>query len=270
MTHIRILREADNYRIRKDAVDGARTFAEKIVPAGFIGNIYLGTVVSISRNAQGAFVDFGGDEEGYLPVSQVLSAYGNGGGQDSNGYRDRRRPDIHTLLRPGQTVLVQVNEDRSNSKGFVLTTHVSLASNLLVIMPGNPSRAVSKKISDDLERDRLLAVLEHLQPPEDLGYVLRTDSEYANQATLRRELVYLLALWAELTSGLKNLQAPALVYEAAEPTIRLLGTWIDGEVQRVEVESALLKRQLGVFLRCHHKDASLELVVSDNAVGASA
>ncbi len=265
MTHIRILREADGYRIRKDSADGARTFAEKVVPAGFIGNIYLGTVVSISRNAQGAFVDFGGQEEGFLPAFQVLPAYGNGAPP-----RDRRRPNIHSLLQPGQTVLVQVNEDRSNSKGFVLTTQVNLASSLLVIMPGNPSRAVSKKISDDLERDRLLAVLEHMQPPEDLGYVLRTDSEYANQATLRRELVYLLALWGELTRAVKDAEAPSLVYEAAEPVTRLLGTWIDGEVDRVEVESDLLTKQIEIFLASHHKGNSIELVASASTVGASA
>ncbi len=260
MKSITIQAEGGGYRIRKVSADGAESFNTTTVTCDGIGDIHLGTVVNVARNAQGAFVDFGGEDEGFLPAHNVLPCYGKA--------RVRgRRADIQSLLEPGQTVLVQLNEDRSNAKGFVLTTQISLASPYIVIMHGNPSRAVSKKIGDDLERERLLGIVDSLKPPTDLGYVLRTNAERSEPATLRRELSYLLSLWKDLAGNIKESAAPSLVYRDVESVVRTLGRWIDSDVSRIDTDDALLRRQLKPYLAYRYPDTEIALgELADTAV----
>lgn len=236
--------------------DGTPT-EERSAPEPHKGDIYFGIVTEVSGRNRGASVDIGRSEPGFLPTDQVLPAY---------GARRGPRARIEDLLEVGQNVLVQVSEVVRGR--LELTTMLTLASRYLVIMPGNRSRAVSKKIVNEEERTRLLTLMARLGLPADMGYVLRTSAADQGQRELKDEVVYLLGLWRQLVEGARKVETPQRVYVAVEWVLEEIADEVGSTVSELQVDDAVAYRQIEFWLR--HRYGEDHGVLLCGAPGAAA
>jgi len=239
-------------------------YVERTGAENYVGNIYKGKVVNIEPSIQAAFVDFGVGRNGFLHVSDVEYQYykhlvkerpdeddprdsgnGNGNGGGQRGRRPKRRvnersvrnkPPIQEIFKRGSEVLVQVIKEGLGSKGPTLSTYISIPGRYLVLMPGLQRVGVSRKITDDDSRRKLRARMNELQPPEGLGFIIRTAGMDRSKQDLRRDLNYLLRLWRTIVRRIKKHPAPVDIYEESDMIIRTIrdiytkevdGVWID-------------------------------------------
>lgn len=209
--------------------------------AQIIGNIYRGRVVSVDTRIQAAFVDVGLDFEAFLHVSNVHHAYGDGEGG---------RPSIDQLLDVGREVLVQLSRDPHRVNDFVLSTMISLPGRYLVLMPGNRKLGVSKKIVDTTERKRLLQILKDLDPPDDLGYVLRTEGVGCSAELIGADLQYLLLEWRRVLERVRSSESPALVYAEHDYVFKALrGVLEDGDIDELIIDDEQLYDRARDFVK---------------------
>ena len=127
----------------------------------YLGNIYKGRIMNLEPAIQAAFVDFGGDRNGFLHASDVMPLYEEHP-EDITAHQKRphgRHPLIQDLLESGQEVLVQVTKDGIGKKGPTLTTYVSIPGKYMVLMPSLARIGVSKKIRDMDARRRLKTMM---------------------------------------------------------------------------------------------------------------
>jgi ribonuclease E len=250
-------------------------YVERASSSTLLGNIYKGRVVSIEPSIQAAFVDFGIDKNGFLHVSDVMTAYaranepaggskggsgggeegagngnGNGGRGGDRGDREERgeRKDIQSLLRKGQEVLVQVSKEEIGTKVPTLTTYISLPGRFLVLMPSISKRGVSKKIGDDSERRSLRDLLNKLNPPKGMGYIVRTAGAEQPANELVRDLNYLLKLWKAISKRVREVESPAVIYEESDLVLRTLRDLFTGDVDELVFDEPAVCERAKRFL----------------------
>jgi ribonuclease E len=196
-----------------------------------VGNIYKGRVVHAEISCQAAFVNFGLNWEGFLHISNVHDSYGG---------QDRPARNIRHLLEADQDVLVQINKDRHRPNDFALTTHISLPGRYVVLMPGTRKFGVSKKIIDNDERRRLRDILRDLDPPETLGYVIRTEGVNSTADEIGADLQYLLTLWRKIYTKSQQIEAPGLLHREHGFVFKTLRERLDQDIQEVIFDDASL------------------------------
>ncbi len=206
----------------------------------YLGNIYRGRVVNLEPAIQAAFVEIGIGRNGFLHVSDVLPAYKDATGipLDSLSRRpaDRRRLKIQDILTEGQEVLVQISKDAIGAKGPSLTTYVSLPGKFLVLMPGVTRHGVSKRIQDSGDRHDLRRALENLNPPEGVGYIVRTAGYGRPQGELEKDFEYLMKIWEELVAKVKSRRGAGLVYGESDLVIRTMRDLFGPDVDEILVD----------------------------------
>lgn len=205
------------------------------------GNVYKGKVQNIEPSLQAAFVDIGGEKNGFLHVSDVIPPYG--GYEDILKKRRRRkkkddkRPPIEDMLYKGQEVLVQITRESLSSKGPSLTTYVSLPGRYLVLMPAVANkRGVSRKISNEKERTELKKALDELDPPEDLGFIIRTAGMGRGKEELSHDLAYLLRLWEAIQERTKAVKPPCSIYQESDLIIRAIRDYFYDDVEELVMD----------------------------------
>lgn len=227
-------------------LDGDRLeelFVERDTRTKLVGNIYKGRVVSVEPSIQAAFVDFGIDKNGFLHVSDVMPIYAKGA--PKNG--DVR--GMQSLLRVGQEVLVQVTKDVIGTKAPTLRTYISLPGRYLVLMPGVSKRGVSKKIEDDRRRRRLRAILNEIDPPQGMGYIVRTAGADRSRNDLIRDLNYLLRLWRAISKRVASVQSPVEIYRESDLVLRTIRDTFDQSIDEVCVDTSEGFETVSSFLR---------------------
>src|SRR5579859_6957892 len=222
-------------------------YVERNSLENFVGNIYKGRVVNIEPSIQAAFVDFGVGRNGFLHVSDVEYQYykhlaGPGGSvparpddedddEDDRPQRGRKRfnersvrnkPPIQEIFKRGSEVLVQVIKEGIGTKGPTLSTYISIPGRYLVLMPGLQRVGVSRKITDEATSRQLRTILEALNPPEGLGFIIRTAGIERSQKDLQRDLNYLLRLWKVIVRRIKKTRAPVDIYQESDMVIRTI------------------------------------------------
>ena len=235
-------------------------YVERSSQENYVGNIYKGRIVNIEPSIQAAFVDFGVGRNGFLHVSDVEYQYykhlvkdppddssdddddenGNGRGRRPrrrfNERSVRNKPPIQEIFKRGSEVLVQVIKEGLGTKGPTLSTYISIPGRYLVLMPGLQRVGVSRKITDDNSRRKLRARMQELDPPQGLGFIIRTAGLDRTKQDLRRDLNYLLRLWRTIVRRIKSHPAPVDIYEESDMIIRTIrdiytkeidGVWID-------------------------------------------
>jgi ribonuclease E len=220
-------------------------YVERSSTTTLLGNIYKGRVVSIEPSIQAAFVDFGIDKNGFLHVSDVMPAYGRALNPD------QKEPprEIQSLLKKGQEVLVQVSKEALGTKVPTLTTYISLPGRYMVLMPSISKRGVSKKILDDAERRKLRDLLNALNPPKGMGYIIRTAGSDRTKAELVRDLNYLLNLWKAITKRVKEVPSPAPIYQESDLVLRTIRDIFSKDIDEIIVDEADAKKRAEDFLR---------------------
>jgi ribonuclease E len=176
-----------------------------------VGNVYLGRVQNVLPGMEAAFVDVGRGRNGVLYAGEV-----NYSPEDIEG----PAPRIEHLLKPGQSVMVQVTKDPMGGKGARLTANLSLAGRYLVLAPNQDLQGISRRLGDDA-RKRLKSMLKRVKPPEH-GVIVRTAAEGVSEEELEADLRRLLDIWNDVQKHAKKGKAPTVLYEEPELTVRVV------------------------------------------------
>ena len=205
-----------------------------------VGDVFKGRVTNVEPAMQAAFVDYGAPRNGFLHVSELapvdfLTKVSEEGARSGRRAKSQRR--IEDGLKRGQEVVVQIKKEELGGKGPRLTTYLSLAGRYLVLTPASVRRGVSRKIEDEAERTRLKELLQSLDPPKDLGFIVRTAGAGRTKTDLRRDLSYLLRLWKAVLARMREGQSPSLLYQESDLVIRCLRDLFSPDIQEILVDS---------------------------------
>ena len=209
-------------------------YVERAKRRGIVGNIYQGKVARVLPGMQAAFVDIGLERAAFIHVDEVVD--------QSLPAEQRSATSIAQVLREGQTLLVQVTKDPIGTKGARLTTHISIPSRYLVLMPGSTHIGISQRIEDPQERERLRNLMQELMQSEesnraDWGVILRTVAEGVTEVELESDLQFLRRLWDSIRQKIKQVKAPAIVYEDLPLNMRALRDMAHAGVERIRIDS---------------------------------
>ncbi|MGH8582169.1 MAG: Rne/Rng family ribonuclease [Gammaproteobacteria bacterium] len=231
--------------LRVALVDGQRLYdldIEATVREQRKSNIYKARVVRIEPSLEAAFVDYGADRHGFLPLKEVArSAF-------SESPRGGGRVNIREVLREGQELVVQVEKDERSTKGASLSTFISLPGRYLVLMPNNPrAGGVSRQI-EGLERDEAREAIAGLDIPEGMGLIVRTAGVSKSAEELQWDLDYLLHLWRAVDEAAASRSAPFLVYQDADVIIRALRDYFRNDIGEVLIDDPGLYEKARRFM----------------------
>ena len=194
------------------------------------GNIYKAKVVNVEQGLQAAFVDFSGGKPGFLSLGEIQPNY-----LPEKEKGDRRR--IQEVLKRGQELLVQVTKDEIGAKGAALTTYISLPGRYLVLMPGSDSSGISRKIEDEVTRQRLKKIMGQLDVPSDMGLIVRTAGLDRTKTELGKDLTYLLKLWETIAQKGEEAKAAALIYQDLNVIIRAIRDYFTTDIGEVLIDN---------------------------------
>ena len=212
-------------------------YIERTSRKGIVGNIYKGKVVRVLPGMEAAFVDIGLERAAFIHASDVVPSQSNG---DEPADTPKTVPDIRSLLREGQSLVVQVTKDPIGTKGARLTTQLSIPSRYLVFMPGVSHVGISQRIEDDTERARLKTLVEEAaaeDPDVQGGYIIRTAAEAASPEDLIGDMAYLHRLSQSIHERIARVQAPAVVYQDLPLFIRTIRDLIRPQTEKVRIDS---------------------------------
>ena len=146
------------------------------------GNIYRGTIAKIEPSLNAAFIDYGAERHGFLPIQDVVPD-----AWYKKPKKGDKRPRIEDVLQRGKPIVVQVTKDAEAQKGAALTTNLSLAGRYLVLTPFDDTRGISRKVEDDKTRKGLKEQIKKLDVPEGCGVIVRTNALGQNKTALSRD-----------------------------------------------------------------------------------
>ncbi len=206
---------------------------ERASRRGYVGHIYKGRVLRVMPGMQAAFVDVGLERAAFLHASDILRKPE----VESNG-EPPPVASISELVREGQEVIVQVIKDPIGSKGARLTTHFSIPSRFLVLLPRSRVIGVSARIEDDTERARLKDLVAQARPSEDSGgYIVRTNAEGVSAEALSADMAYLTKLWRVVSERMSKASACDRVYEELSLPLRALRDLVNKNVEKLRIDS---------------------------------
>ncbi len=224
--------------LRVALVDGQRLYDLDIEATGKEqkkSNIYKGKIIRIEPSLEAAFVDYGGNRHGFLPLKEVSRSYFSDKAKGGNG-----RVNIKDALREGQELIVQVEKEERGNKGAALTTFISLAGRYLVAMPNNPrAGGVSRQIEGD-DRDEAREAMSGLEIPSDMGLILRTAGVGKSTEELQWDLDYLLQLWQAIDTAADERKAPFLIYQDRNVIIRAIRDYLRNDIAEILVDDRKL------------------------------
>lgn len=220
--------------LRVALVDGQRLYDLDIESAGFESkkaNIYKGRITRVEPSLEAAFVDYGSDRHGFLPLKEVAREY------FPENYQFYGRPNIKDVLREGQEVVVQVDKEERGNKGAALTTFISLAGSYLVLMPNNPrAGGISRRIEGD-ERTQLKEAMSGLALPQGMGLIVRTAGVGKSAEELEWDLSYLLSHWERVQAAAKTKSTPFLIHQESDVIARAFRDYLRRDIGEVLIDS---------------------------------
>ncbi|MEI8194529.1 MAG: Rne/Rng family ribonuclease [Phycisphaerae bacterium] len=160
----------------------------------------------------------------------------------------RERPPIQQCLRRGQEVIVQVTKEGIGTKGPTLTTYISCPGRYLVMMPGMSQLGVSRKIEDETQRRELRKLLEELNPPRNLGFIIRTAGLDQTKKELQGDLNYLVRMWKVIAARIRSHKAPVELYQESDLIIRTIRDVFNNEIDRIVVDNEQVASRIRDFL----------------------
>ena len=206
-------------------------YIERSHGESYVGNIYKGKVVRVLPGMQAAFVEIGLERTGFIHAADMMPEPPEGEARRSEV------PDIRTLVREGQTLLVQVAKDPISTKGARLTTHLTLSSRYLVYMPNSSHIGVSTRIEDEPERERLRQAVAAAVAEQEIsgGFIVRTVAEGADAAAINADIPFLRQLWEDLSAKLPTLGVPAELHRDMPLYLRALRDMARAPIDRIRV-----------------------------------
>jgi ribonuclease E len=220
--------------LRVALVDGQRIYDLDIeIPSRETkkANVYKGRITRVEPSLEAAFVDYGAERHGFLPLKEISRDYFKPRAEGADG-----RPGIRDLIEEGQELIVQVEKEERGNKGAALTTFVSLAGRFLVLMPNNPrAGGVSRRIEGD-DRDQLREAMDNLQIPEGMGAIVRTAGVGRSADELQWDVNNLVDVWNAIRSASDGRPAPLLIYQESKAILRALRDYLSDDIGEILVD----------------------------------
>jgi ribonuclease G len=218
-------------------------FVERAKRRGLVGNVYKGRVQRVMPGMQAAFIDLGLDRTAFLHASDIVRS-GNdverAEGEPAPAAAKQPElptPSIDSLVREGQELIVQIVKDPIGSKGARLTTHLSIPSRYLVLLPNVRNFGVSARIEDEAERTRLRALVTLAAEHSTHGFIVRTNAEGAGEEALRADVAYLDLVWKVIAQASPGAKVGARVYEDLPLSLRVLRDVRKAQIEKVRIDS---------------------------------
>jgi ribonuclease G len=224
-------------------------YVERCNRKGPVGNIYMGKVVRVMPGMQAAFVDIGLERAAFIHTQDISPI-------DAEGFEVNESQDVQIgqLLQEGQMIIVQVVKEPIASKGARLTTHLSIASRYLVLMPRNRHLGISQRIESEEERDRLLSLLNDCVEQADMknraGFILRTAAEGVSEEELKADIAFLKKLWSAVDQRMADSREIRPLYQDLVLYMRAMRDLFQPEIQRIRVDDQQTWQELKDF--CAH------------------
>ncbi len=221
--------------LRVALVDGQRLYdldIENRLREQKKANIYKGKITRIEPSLEAAFVDYGSERHGFLPLKEISREYFTKDPKDVSG-----RIKIKDVLKEGMEVIVQVDKEERGNKGAALTTFVSLAGRYLVLMPNNPrAGGISRRIDGD-DRSELKDALGQIEIPKGMGIIVRTAGVGRSAEELQWDLDYLIKLWAAIKDESDNASTPHFLFQESNVIIRAIRDYLRPDVGEVIIDN---------------------------------
>lgn len=230
--------DANGFSTRVAVVeDGApvELYVEQEGAQRLVGNIYNGKVQNVLPGMQAAFIDIGLERNAFLYAGDIVMP--DGADEDIEREKIRSMRNIRDMLKPGQTIMVQVAKDPVGTKGARVTTHITLAGRSLVLMPTMDYVGVSRRIDKDEERTRLRRILSEIRP-ENMGVIVRTASAGKSREAFAEDLERLKLLYEDIQKRAKKQKAPSLLHAEQSLLFRTVRDLLMKDVDRVFVNDA--------------------------------
>ncbi|XBS71197.1 ribonuclease E [Acerihabitans sp. KWT182] len=220
--------------LRVALVDGQRLYDLDIESPGHEqkkANIYKGKITRIEPSLEAAFVDYGAERHGFLPLKEIAREY------FPAQYSSHGRPNIKDVLREGQEVIVQVDKEERGNKGAALTTFISLAGSYLVLMPNNPrAGGISRRIEGD-DRTELKEALSSLELPEGMGLIVRTAGVGKSADALQWDLAFRLKHWEAIKKAAEGRPAPFLIHQESNVIVRAFRDYLRPDIGEILIDN---------------------------------
>ncbi len=228
-----LINATQSEELRVALVDGQQLYDLDIESPGHEqkkSNIYKAKITRIEPSLEAAFVDYGADRHGFLPMKEIAREY------FPKGYSFQGRPNIKEVLREGQEVIVQIDKEERGQKGAALTTFISLAGSYLVLMPNNPrAGGISRRIEGD-ERTDLKASLSKLTLPKGMGLIVRTAGVGKEYEELEWDLNVLLHHWNAISEAGASRPAPFLIHQETNVILRAIRDYLRRDIGEVLID----------------------------------
>ncbi len=219
--------------LRVALVDGQRLYDLDIESHGHEqkkANIYKGKITRVEPSLEAAFVDYGAERHGFLPLKEIAKSY------FPDGYTFQGRPNIKDVVKEGQEVIVQIDKEERGQKGAALTTFISLAGSYLVLMPNNPrAGGISRRIEGD-ERTQLKETLAKLSLPNGMGLIVRTAGVGKAFEELEWDLNVLLKHWESIQNAADSRPAPFLIHQESNVIVRAIRDYLRRDIGEILID----------------------------------
>lgn len=233
-----ILVDANGFSTRVAVVeDGApvELYVEQEGAQRLVGNIYNGKVQNVLPGMQAAFIDIGLERNAFLYAGDIVMP--DDADEEIEREKIRSMRSIRDMLKPGQTIMVQVAKDPVGTKGARVTTHITLAGRSLVLMPTMDYVGVSRRIDKEEERTRLRRILTDIKP-DNMGVIVRTASAGKSREAFVEDLESLKLLYEDIQKRARKQKAPSLLHAEQSLLFRTVRDLLMRDVDRVFVNDA--------------------------------
>ena len=245
--------------LRVALVDGAKLYdfdtesPEKVL---LKGSVFKATVSRIESSLDAAFVNFGSERHGFLPLKDLSSEF----------YKKDKKGRSICTLEEGQEIIVQVTKEERGTKGAALTTQIGLAGRFLVLIP-NSSRSggISRRISGE-ERDQIKNILDKLNIPENMSAIVRTNGLGRSVEELSLDLAYLLALWDEINNTIPNATSPSLIYRDDKLIVRVVRDYFKEDIEEILIDDKEIFNEAKEFIEAVIPDHSEKVKFYDEEI----
>ena len=229
--------------VRIALVDGQKLYdldVDNVAREQKKSSVYKAKITRVEPSLEAAFVDFGSERHGFLPLKEISREYFKKKGGS--------RSPIQELVGEGQEILVQVEKEERGNKGAALTTFLSLAGRYMVLMPNNPrAGGISRRIEGE-ERDQLREALAQIEIPDGMGVIVRTAGVGRSSEELNWDLNYLLQLWQAIQNADETEQTPSLLYQENSAVIRAIRDNLRADIGEVLIEGDAAFEEASAFI----------------------
>ena len=235
-----LINATEREEVRVALVDGQRLYDLDIENRARLqtkANIYKAKVTRVEPSLEAAFVDFGAERHGFLPLKEIAHQYYRSSSPDDGKMK------IKDAIKEGTEVIVQVDKEERGTKGAALTTYISLPGRYMVLMPNNPrAGGISRRIEGD-DRSELRDALAQLEIPDGMGVIIRTAGVGRTAEELQWDLDYLLKLWAAISEAAHENAPPTLLYQESDVIIRAIRDYLKDDIDQVLIDEPHAHRQ---------------------------